>query len=260
MFDIDPQDLSQTATYSFPSQRGVALQDFIIGNKFYNIQNYNDNLTLACYDLDNDFAQVWQETIAENVMSDFVIEKLNNRFVVAYTQGTEGSERVSLRTISFLGNSDQYEEGCALPLNLESQYGPTISVLDDNTIFVNRIENNSADNPGVYCDLIDLSYFVPNSSEDVSPFTFTATNYPNPFNPETTISYNLTKAGVTKVEVFNLKGQLVKTLVNEVQSAGNQKVIWRGNNEQDKQVSSGIYLYKIKSTGGVISGKMVLMK
>ncbi len=259
VFDIDPQDLSQTATYSFPSQRGVAQQDFIIGNKFYNIHNYDSQITISCYDIDNNFAEVWQESVAENVR-DYDIKVVNNRFVVAYTQGTEGSERVYLRTISFLGNSDQYEEGYALPLNLDSQYDPTISVLDDNTIFVNRIENNSADNPGVYCDLIDLSYFVPNNTENVSPLTFTATNYPNPFNPETTISYNLTKAGVTKVEVFNLKGQLVKTLVNEVQAQGNQKVIWKGNNNQDKQVSSGIYLYKIKSTGGVISGKMVLMK
>ncbi len=268
IFVINPQDLSATVSYSLEScelptydhKDNNRKTEFVMGNKFYFIDNLNGNLNMTCFDLANDFAQVCQTNIAENVMSDFVIEKLNNRFVVAYTQGTEGSERVYLRTISFLGNSDQYEEGYALPLNLESQYGPTISVLDDNTIFVNRIENNSADNPGVYCDLIDLSYFVPNSSEDVSPLTFSASNYPNPFNPETTISYNLTKAGVTKVEVFNLKGQLVKTLVNEVQAQGNQKVIWRGNNNQDKQVSSGIYLYKIKNTGGVISGKMVLMK
>ncbi len=259
ILDVNPEDLAQTTSYVFPCTYINEKNDFIIGNKFYNIHNYDSQITISCYDIDNNFAEVWQESVAENVR-DYDIKVVNNRFVVAYTQGTEGSERVYLRTISFLGNSDQYEEGYALPLNLDSQYDPTISVLDDNTIFVNRIENNSADNPGVYCDLIDLSYFVPNNTENVSPLTFTATNYPNPFNPETTISYNLTKAGVTKVEVFNLKGQLVKTLVNEVQAQGNQKVIWKGNNNQDKQVSSGIYLYKIKSTGGVISGKMVLMK
>ena len=263
---IDPQNLDDTIVHSQASWEipttyiSESTNEFIIANNLYFIQSYNGNLTMYCYDLENNFAQVWQREIASNVGDNFSIKELDNRFVVAYSQGNSGSERVYLHTVGFNGSLDQYAQGYAIPLNLERKYSPAISVVDNNTIYVNRIENSSLNLPGVYCDLIDLSYFVPNSSEDVAPLTLKATNYPNPFNPETTISYNLPKAGVTKVEVFNLKGQLVKTLVNEVQAEGNQKVIWKGNNNQDKQVSSGIYLYKIKTTGDVISGKMVLMK
>lgn len=259
IFDINTDDLTQTTSYSYPCPYNSKKNDFIIGNKLYNIHTYTSNLTITCYDLNNDFAEVWQETIAENI-SNYDIKVLNNRFVIAYTQEEEGAERVYLKTISFLGNSDQYEDGFALPLNLEEQYLPSINVLDNNTIYVNRVEKNSDNSLCVYCDLIDLSYFVANSSEDVTPLTLKATNYPNPFNPETTISYNLPQAGDVSVQIYNLKGQLVKTLINEVQSAGNQKVIWKGNNNQNKQVSSGIYLYKIKTNTDLISGKMVLMK
>ncbi len=257
---LDPENVLAYQTNTIPSNSDVCKKEFVIGDKFYFIQNYNNNLTMSCYDLDNYFAELWQIDIADNVSGNFDIKKLNNKFVIAYSQGEQGSKRVNLKTISFMGYSDQYENGFVLPLNLESQYRPVISVVDDNTVFVSRVENNTNNTPGVYCDLIDLSYFVPNSSEEVSPITLRATNYPNPFNPETTISYNLPKAGPVKVEVYNLRGQLVKTLVNEVQAEGNQKVIWKGYNNQDKQVSSGIYLYKIKTTGDVISGKMVLMK
>lgn len=247
-------------TYTIPSNSDVCKKEFVIGNYFYFIQDYNNTLSMSCYDMDNYFTELWQIDIADNINGDFDIKKLDDRFAIAYSQGEEGAERVYLRNVDFFGNVDQYEEAYALPLNLERQYSPKITTLDNNTIYVNRIENSSHNIPGVYSDLIDLSYFVPNNSEDVSPVTFSARNYPNPFNPETTISYNLPKAGAVKVEVYNLRGQLVKTLVNEVQSEGNQKVIWEGNNNQDKQVSSGIYLYKIKSRGEEINGKMLLIK
>ncbi|MBI9031001.1 T9SS type A sorting domain-containing protein [bacterium] len=259
VFDINLDDLSQTVNYTFPCTNNNIIESYVIDNRFYKFHNNNDELVISCYNLDNNFEEVWQETLAEYV-SDFSLKALEDRFVLAYTQEIPGSQRVYLRTIDFQGQLDQFQDGFVLPLNLTYQYKPAISVLDNNSLYVSRIENDLYDNPGVFCDLIDLSYFVPNDSEDVTPLTFSASNYPNPFNPKTTISYNLPKAGVTKVEVFNLRGQLVKTLINEEQSAGNQKVVWSGKDKQGKQVSSGIYLYKIKNTGDVISGKMVLMK
>jgi len=259
---IDPLNSAETITYTLPSNEGSLLNVFVIGNKLYNfIHNNNSGMfTLSCYDIANNFTEMWQRTIAENVRYDFDIKELDNRFVIAYSQGSPGTERVYVKTISFNGSMDQYEDGFALPLQLSRQDQPVITLVDNNTIFVNRIENNYLLKAGVYCDLIDLSYFVPNSSEEVVSVNLSADNYPNPFNPETTISYNLPQAGAVKVEVYNLRGQLVKTLINEEQSAGKQQIVWRGKNNRGKQVSSGVYLYKIKSEKAVLTGKMLLMK
>jgi hypothetical protein len=85
-------------------------------------------------------------------------------------------------------------------------------------------------------------------------------NYPNPFNPTTTISYNVTKAGNVKLNVYNMKGQLVKCLVNSKQNVGIHDIAWNGRNNFGEEVSSGIYFYKIENAGKAEVKKMVLMK
>ena len=85
-------------------------------------------------------------------------------------------------------------------------------------------------------------------------------NYPNPFNPETTISFNIKENKNVVLEVFNTKGQKIKTLVNRNLQAGNHMVVWNGKNEKDIEVSSGLYFYKIKSGNYISVKKMIMMK
>ena len=85
-------------------------------------------------------------------------------------------------------------------------------------------------------------------------------NYPNPFNPETKISYQLPENGKVELTVYNLKGQKVKTLVNETLESGNHTVIWNGTDNNGKSVSSGIYFYKLKTDNHEETKKMILMK
>ncbi|MCD4650754.1 MAG: T9SS type A sorting domain-containing protein, partial [Candidatus Cloacimonetes bacterium] len=85
-------------------------------------------------------------------------------------------------------------------------------------------------------------------------------NYPNPFNPETTISYNLAEATPVELNIYNLKGQLVRTLVSEVQNAGNYSVVWKGTDTDNNTVSSGIYLYQIKTNLQIKTNKAILLK
>jgi len=85
-------------------------------------------------------------------------------------------------------------------------------------------------------------------------------NYPNPFNPETTIHYSLREAGPVKIEVYNIKGQLVRYLVNELKNAGTYTVIWNGKDEQGENVSSGIYFYRMQTKNYSATRKMMLMK
>ena len=85
-------------------------------------------------------------------------------------------------------------------------------------------------------------------------------NYPNPFNPFTIIRFDLPESAYVKLQVFNLKGQLVKTLVKEDMNAGEQDVCWDGENENNKPVSSGVYFYKLNAGEFSQTRKMILLK
>lgn len=88
----------------------------------------------------------------------------------------------------------------------------------------------------------------------------TLDNYPNPFNPTTTISYNIPHEGKVFLEIYNIKGQLVKQLVSGSQPEGYYEVNWNGRDGNDKIVSSGLYFYKLKTEDKIISKKMLLLK
>jgi len=76
-------------------------------------------------------------------------------------------------------------------------------------------------------------------------------NYPNPFNPETTISFQIPKSKSIELSIYNIKGQLVKTLVNENKEKGTHLITWDGNDKNNKPVESGVYLYKLDIDGSV---------
>jgi hypothetical protein len=79
--------------------------------------------------------------------------------------------------------------------------------------------------------------------EDVD---FSISNFPNPFNPSTTIKYELpVNVENPVIEIYNIKGQKVKSLVEEFSESSNHSVIWDGNDESGKPVSSGVYFYKL---------------
>jgi len=85
-------------------------------------------------------------------------------------------------------------------------------------------------------------------------------NYPNPFNPETTIQFNLNNPENVVVEIFNLKGEKVNVLLNETKSAGTHSITWNGKNAHNKSVASGMYFYKLQAGDYTSIKKMILMK
>lgn len=98
------------------------------------------------------------------------------------------------------------------------------------------------------------------SSEEVCEVLSGISNYPNPFNPNTTISFSLNSSADVNVSVYNTKGQLVKTLVNSDLAAGNHSYNWNGVDEQNRSVGSGLYLYKVKTANSETIKKMLLVK
>lgn len=101
---------------------------------------------------------------------------------------------------------------------------------------------------------------TPNGDLDINPIPLNITNYPNPFNPQTTISYDLAQRGEVQLDVFNLKGQKVKSLIKEIQDSGNHKITWQGDNQKGEKVSSGVYFYKLKANGKEEMRKMTMVK
>ncbi|MBD3403933.1 T9SS type A sorting domain-containing protein [candidate division GN15 bacterium] len=85
-------------------------------------------------------------------------------------------------------------------------------------------------------------------------------NYPNPFNPSTTISFSLSAAGQARLEVFNILGQRVRTLVDGPHGAGVHSVVWDGRNNAGETVSSGVYFYRLTTDDVIESKKMLLLK
>ena len=85
-------------------------------------------------------------------------------------------------------------------------------------------------------------------------------NYPNPFNPQTTIAFSVKERGLVNLKVYNVAGQLVRTLANEEFAAGAHTKVWDGRNDAGQAVSSGVYFYKLVSNNFTQTKKMVLLK
>ena len=99
------------------------------------------------------------------------------------------------------------------------------------------------------------------SSGSALPHKFTLLqNYPNPFNPTTRIAYSLLDNADVTLRVYNLNGQLVNTLVDKNQIAGSYDVEWNGTDNRGMKVSSGVYLYELKSNGNMMHKKMIMLK
>jgi hypothetical protein len=84
--------------------------------------------------------------------------------------------------------------------------------------------------------------------------------YPNPFNPSTTLQYGLKEAGQVKISVFNARGQLIRTLVNESKAAGTYQIVWDGKDNNGHIASSGIYFFRMETKEGIKATKGLMIK
>ncbi len=87
-----------------------------------------------------------------------------------------------------------------------------------------------------------------------------AQNVPNPFNPSTTIAFNLPAQSRVKLQIFDVRGRLVHTLVNEVRPTGRNTVVWDGHNSRGAAVASGVYFYQLQAGQQIQKKRMMLIK
>ncbi len=108
---------------------------------------------------------------------------------------------------------------------------------------------------------LEFIYVGTEAGNNIATVTELKGNYPNPFNPATTISFSVAQTSpFVTLAIFNIKGQKVKTLVDEILPAGNHTIVWNGEDENGKSVSSGVYFYKMKAGQYTATKKIILMK
>lgn len=135
-------------------------------------------------------------------------------------------------------------------------------VLHEDNIYSYRVKAIYQNDSSNLSNEVTVEYMTGTDNEinDVSLVTRLHGNYPNPFNPTTNIAYSIAKPSNVKLKIYNLKGQLVKSLLNEYKAVGNHKTVWNGKNNQNKPVSSGIYFIRIETDNYTKTSKAILMK
>jgi len=132
------------------------------------------------------------------------------------------------------------------------------------TIYIGFRHHDSTDNYQIKFDSVTLYYEGdPFSDTDITvkpPVSRLLGNYPNPFNPSTTISFDMSTEGQVNISVYNIKGQRVRTLANDVYGAGRHSVVWAGDDFAGLSVGSGVYFYRMRVEGYTSVRKMLLLK
>lgn len=117
-------------------------------------------------------------------------------------------------------------------------------------------------------NILDVGVDDEHTENTMIPKTYILSqNYPNPFNPVTTIPFSLKAQGSvtfdnikTSLKIYNVKGQLVKTLLDEEKAPGNYSIIWEGKDNSGRDVASGIYFYQLKTSDYIETRKMILVR
>jgi len=260
------------ALYEVPqslfTQYHYKLKDVFVTNSEIIIKvDYCGGMLFYKYNFDNVLAPVWDipvEINSEIVQVQYPMDQIDNHFILFYLQNNSLSYQFFSPEIQPINSS--------IPL-----YTDPVSLLGqldlykiDNNHFITTWVNDfwvytwSDEYPVTQTFNIqkhDIPDLLKTSEIDISPANFTLRqNYPNPFNPSTRINYSLKSAGKTDLSIYNIKGQKIKSLVNNCQPAGSHEVIWDGSDSQGKQVASGIYFYRLSSGDNTQTRKMILMK
>ncbi|MDO9578336.1 MAG: FlgD immunoglobulin-like domain containing protein [Candidatus Cloacimonadales bacterium] len=156
-----------------------------------------------------------------------------------------------LLPITFSAEDFEIPEGFEIGLQFEDAFF--------NLSLSNFVEYTPADT------LLSFNVIVSNElagADDLPlPAEYSLMNFPNPFNPSTTIRFDLPEAGKVKLTIYNIKGQKVKQLVSDQLAAGQHSCVWNGKDESNKQAASGVYFYRLKVEGKkTLTNKMLMLK
>lgn len=108
--------------------------------------------------------------------------------------------------------------------------------------------------------ILDLNQMVGINDPLPEPQSLALSNYPNPFNPRTTIAFSLPDNGKVELDIYNMRGQVVRHLLDENKTKGSHSVIWNGKDDQNRDLASGVYVYRLSCGTRQQSARMILIK
>ena len=172
---------------------------------------------------------------------------LNRQFNVLTSEGEEGCLRLG-------GYSIQ-------PITEQGTYLKIVFDITGENGDISKIELEHYINGENFCSAA-AAYIVRANSTELPRRNVLLQNYPNPFNPKTIIHYELNNITPqrTVIQVYNIKGELINTLVDKIQPAGQYTISWSGKNEYGCEVTSGLYLIQVKTKDVVLMKKTVKLK
>ena len=183
-----------------------------------------------------------------------VISDVGLKFVIP-SSGSLGEIKVS-NTVT-----NEWEE---LTFDFSSHIGlPEAIGIDQIVVFPDFDLGGRTQDNIIYFDNISFysnSVGIDNRSETFPQGFVLEQNFPNPFNPSTTLRYELPEDGLVNVTIYDMMGRQVSTLVSSHQTAGYKSIQWNATNDFGKPVSAGVYLYQIQAGEFVQTKKMVLLK
>jgi len=142
---------------------------------------------------------------------------------------------------------------------MDTSYTETLG--DFGTSYRYYVVTTYAEGNSVATETVSFIYLTDNDDEHNSaPVTQLNNNFPNPFNPETSFSFSLKEQAPTKLYIYNIKGQLVRKLIDGVYPSGKHQVVWNGKDNAGRNVASGVYLYRLESKNFSQTKRAILMK
>jgi hypothetical protein len=237
--DIFLTKMSSGAIYQWARQAGGLSDDVGIS---ITVDNQGNSYVTGYFMDAASFADV---TLTSYGLQDVYIAKLDTNGFLNWVVKAGGVSWDQARGIAFAGSGDIY---CAGVFETAAVFGNTILTSQGNQdIFVTKLYSSNVGN-----DDVGLS------SVTSHPILYNA--FPNPFNPSTTISFDLPSPGLVNLDIYNVKGQKVKSLANEHFTQGDHSVSWNGTDDNDQVVASGVYFARMNCKGQETSRKLVLLK
>ncbi len=156
---------------------------------------------------------------------------------------------------------EYHEEEFSVPAPPDAEYWPSEwhnYIIEPYIFFERKYHAYSGELTRIYQYSVDT--YEPTSNQDIPKPELTLSCYPNPFNPELTVSYSIPQDGTVEISVYNIKGQKVRSIQSDYRYAGNHNVVWDGRNDCGQSASSGLYFVKISYGNSELIRKAILMK
>ncbi|MBE9480236.1 MAG: T9SS type A sorting domain-containing protein [Bacteroidetes bacterium] len=180
------------------------------------------------------------EYYTDNVFLNYIFESDPSAYVIFQSQPVSYACQVAYDAGSYKTIGSSIEFGALL----DNEDPSTKEILFKKYLDFFGIEENTSDI---------------NENKNISNIT-ASINYPNPFKTQTTIEFFLNSGSKVKLSIYNINGQIITTLANKIFIKGNHKIIWDGKDNSGKNVSEGIYFYKLQSEKFIEANKMILIK